>query len=178
MALSKTLQQQLVARIVHHAVHEEEEEIKRLRTKFADAVYSELYSAEEFELINKVPKKFIKHYDYFRVRLGSQIADLRMSASRPLESFSYGDILKSFDHHDASTKAFEALKEREKEAKDKRSKLEGQAAYVIGSVSTLKKLWQVWPDAHSVLKEFDAVPTGCSVIIVPETLNKDFKLPK
>ena len=181
-------------RIVHNAITKSDipkrkEELKLEFTALAEKVrVLALGGQETADAIDKAIKDINKITSKFDTELFSNTFHIRhgihsISSARDMcEFLSFGDYKPSPYQFNLSTDhevVDECLKlqEKRRELDEERNSLSIDVRAVLNSVTTIKKLIEVWPEVVELLPKVEAVPSSSLPAVLAHNLNKTIGLP-
>jgi hypothetical protein len=174
MRITKGVMESMIHDLVEHATGEEKESINTERLLFSEACYESLVTERQEELVSLLPTKFINKQGYIRLQMGGSYVCYPLKKPAPLPN---GYDAHLFDYHHPLTTRYLVLKERETSYKSNVDKLTTEAKSIISSVTTVKRLFEVWPECESVLSEYKDEPVKRELVLTG-SINRDFNLPK
>lgn len=188
--LTKELRKQIAKNAVTTAFATRKEALNTRQNTFADKVYEVGFGKlkpvlQRLEADHKTMSDvLLTHVDnptttrhQIRVNFAGCTADLQMTEARLLpNTYSYRAAI-AFDAEHELTREWEALAAEEKALRAAENSLESQVTGVVESVTTVKRLLEVWPEAKDLLPEQTAKATT-AVALPIGTLNHLIGLPK
>lgn len=150
------------------AIHAKENEI-------ALAVYHDVFSADEIAMLNAAPEGWFDTSALLRVVSGGVVKDLgvRLPVRMPFKKRI--SVLKVYEATSPMAERITALSNAAADIREERSQLSASIEALLGSVSTVKKLLEIWPavttHAPWLLEEKKALPAipVASVLLAIQT---------
>lgn len=177
--ITKYDREQMVKAIAKHGFEKQLAQVGSELIVLADKIYTDIFGAIQ-KHIKALPKGFCYSSSSFNINVNGQNRPINMSEKKPLPyraSHSRETIAVYEDSHELVVELNTLTNKKEKlllACKD----AERNANAVFESVTTYKKLWQVWPESHEVLKGFDVAPTEPMLPSAPiKALNSALGLP-
>lgn len=177
--ITKYDREQMVEAIVKHGFEKQLAQVNVELSKLADEFYADIFGSVQ-KHIDALPKGFSYAAKGFNINLNGQIRPLCMTESRRLPhkaSYSRDTIAAFEDSHHLAVE-LNKLTDKKSKIESERNAAKRNANAVLESVTTYKKLWQVWPESHEILKGFDVAPTEPMLPSAPiKALNSALGLP-
>lgn len=157
--LTKSLRERMCRRVLNNAFSEKIDELKRVQVQLADKIYNDIYGAH-LKTMNSLPKGYFKSQGYLYISIAGQEHYLSFSESKIVaHNHDKRDKAKLYvGDEPVAIEWLKAVGDLENLQK-KRSEMEYEVEALLASVTTFKKLWQVWPECKSLLEDFESKPT-------------------
>ena len=157
--LTIALKDSIVRAALDFRFAEEEEQLLRDRKEFGDRCYLHVYDEKAREIMGMA-----QHYFYgrafdmdasIRMYFGGRNVSLPMSKERPFFSVDPEEANKVLNDHPLAIE-FDRLQGRKENLREEKKEIRAYIRQVVNSVSTTKKLLEVWPDCEPFIEQ--AVP--------------------
>ena len=168
-------------------IAERKEQIKQRIGELRKIAYKAVYGAQAEKML-VVPKGWMEERSAVRVEVEGRTrieVDFEKPMPIPQEDLGYSkaaalwaadcDYMKEYD---SIQEAQASLDEDERELHKEISQLKNRALAIINSVTTVKRLLEVWPEVAEFLPEENAGAAGGVPAVLIEDLNKAFGLQK
>lgn len=177
--ISNYMKEQVISRLLKHAFEEREKSLQAKWYALGDAVYQDLYPADLQKKMNALPAGFLPMDDDVRVSFGGNFTRVYFGENRLLARSHQSNAARVYDdkhplsvRHDAYRSAKDQLEEETRKAKS-------SAQAILDSVTTLKKLIEVWPEVEPFVEDFKQTDSGRYLPALPvQDLNARLGLPK
>lgn len=177
--ITKYDREQMVKAIANHGFEKQLAQLNAELVALADKIYTDIFGAIQ-KHIKALPKGFCYSSSSFNINVNGQNRPLNMSEKKTLPyraSHSRETVAVYEDSHELVIE-LNALTNKKEKLESERKSAERNATAVFESVTTFKKLWQVWPESHEILKGFDVAPTEPMLPSAPiKALNSALGLP-
>lgn len=179
--ITKALRENMLKVLSNHGFEKAHVEAYKTMLAVGDKVYADVY-AEHLAAMQSLPNGFFYRRREFKIVCGGRYFQVEFSNAKPIpynhDIYSgNGAVAKIYDAGDKLITEYEHAFEALKEVKRARSAAKDQANGVLESVTTFKKLWEVWPDCRPILESFDQESKTYPVSIPVQSLNAAFGLP-
>lgn len=177
--ITKYDREQMVEAIVKHGFEKQLAQVNASLDLLGDKFYADIFGPVQ-KHIAALPKGFAYVGRSFNVNVNGQRRKIQMTESKRLPhrcgEWSH-DVAVLEDSHTLVLELNQLTSKKEKIEAD-RGAAKRNANAVLESVTTYKKLWQVWPESHEILKGFDVAPTEPMLPSAPiKALNSALGLP-
>lgn len=180
--MTNYLAEAIVRRLLERAFGEELEQLNAKLRDLGDRIYEEVFTTEERALFEKLPCGWLPTTDVIKIGLSDtsvHVSGIKMSRERPVPYSRYHQTLRVYDAGSHVYKTHEKLDARIEQIKKERRETERQVLAVVHSVSTLRKLTEVWPEITPLVADLEHRPPPPKKLPVVRTeeLNRVFRLP-
>lgn len=159
--LSNYIKDTVIARLMKHAFEEREKALKAEEYGIGDAVYKDVYSAAVRRKMDDMPKGFLLEDDDLKVQFeGNSFTHIHFGERRRIAQSHKYNAAKVYDSKHPLTERYREWKKRESALKNEKRTTKSNARAVLDSVSTLKKLIEVWPEVEQFVEDFKPSATG------------------
>lgn len=176
--LNKELKEDILDALIARTFSKKRDALRKARKDFALELYNSLYPPEMLARMKALPDGFFRTTLSLRVNDDSwQGKEYKFDDPKIIAACHNGKLEKSqigpamYDKHEKQI-------DKERKLKTAIDEASAKAMSVMNSVSTVKRLIEVWPDIKKIAEPFDI---GVASINVPairiEELNKAFELP-
>lgn len=191
------LRDHIVAGLLRHrfnleqlAINEEQERINKRAAERTQGAYEMVFTEAERKRLAEAPEGWYPEVDSVRVQVeGGKVEEVEFETSKrvPYEVEDGGwrhiTAIVSLDNHYFQVnrevaEMREALDQRRQKLSEDKATLRNRAVAVIESVTTVKRLLEIWPELHDFLPEENAGPSGDVPAIMVSDLNEQFGLNK
>jgi hypothetical protein len=172
------------------AIQEEADRISKHSEQRTKGAYEMVFTEAERKRLAEAPKGWFPEVHSVRVQIeGGHVCEVHFDSPQrvPYEvkdgGWRHVTAVVSPDSHyfkiDREVQDMqEALGQRRAKLREARATLRARAEAVINSVTTVKRLLEVWPELHEFLPEENAGPSGDVPAIMIADLNEQFGLAK
>lgn len=173
MRLTKDIRNQILDAVLAHRFTDEETSLEESFRAFADDYYRALFSPEEWELINNCPREWFYVSTDICARYQGRSQFLKMSSEERVPQ-----SLKREDMLDTQARRYAKLLERRTKYQKLRCEVSQHAAGVLNSVTTVKRLLEVWPEVKKFIPTEFSKPDVTTALAIPmKQLNEKLRLP-
>ena len=159
--LSNYIKEAIIARLLKHAFEEREKALKAEEYGIGNSVYKDVYSAAVRRKMDDMPKGFLPEDDDLKVQFeGNGFTHIHFGERRRIAASHEHNAAKVYDSEHPLTERYRDWKERESQLKNEKQTTKSNARAVLNSVSTLKKLIEVWPEVEQFVEDFKPSATG------------------
>lgn len=158
--LSNYIKETVISSLLSHAFDEREKALDKEWFALGDAVYQDLYPEDVQKKMKALPSGFLPVDDDVRVSFGGDFTRVYFGENRMLSRAHQANAARVYDdkhplsvRHAAFRKAKDALSLEKSGAKS-------SAQAILDSVTTVKKLIEVWPEVEPFVKQFQQTDTG------------------
>lgn len=174
MRLTKSFRNSVIKALEDQAFKERQEALKVEFNAIRDAVYAEAIPQEVIEATKKVPKELLNIADSFRVRFGSDWEWFTFDKGSVLPNQS--GALAFYDATSSMAKRYFRYNKEMAKLHAERSAAKNKARALLNSVSTLKKLKEVWPEVSDTADSVLGEPKESSLPVSVTSVNRAFGL--
>lgn len=178
--ITKDLRETMLKALLDHGFKAAAAEARAKMHAIGDKVYADVYS-EYLPAMNKLPDSFFQKRKEFKVICGGQYFKVEFTESKPMperdDIYRSGAVAKIYDAGHALLVEYETAFQAVRDVERARHAASLQANAVLESVTTFKKLWEVWPDCRPILECYDQENKAYPVSIPVQSLNAAFGLP-
>ena len=168
-------------------LEERREQLKQRLQNLKEIAYKAVYGTQAEKML-AVPKGWMEERDSVRVEIeGRTRIEVYFAKNMPIpqEDLNYSKAAAIFKadceylvEFDSIQEADMALRDDQRELDKEISQLKNRALAIINSVTTVKRLLEVWPEVAEFLPEENAGPVGGVPAVLIEDLNNAFGLKK
>lgn len=166
MRLTNELRERIATHLVDKVMKPKLLAQQKAEEAFGDSVYDELYTVEERRLMEALPKGALPTCD----ELWTRGRSIPLSGVRRIFSENRELSKQQLERWNEFTKGKQALIQEQ-------NSLYKSTFGVLHSVTTVKKLIQVWPEVKETVEQFIALPTPNLPALPVGELNKKLGLP-
>lgn len=166
--LNRLMRQNIVKSLLENAFGDEESELLKEENALAEAVYQDIYLEEIRDLMAQLPDGFLEEQNHLLADFDTEVCRLRLPEGAFL--FARKDRIGICRGYEKDHPLFEkqrAWADRNKSLRHRSREAERQAWAVLDSVTTTKRLKEVWPEIEPYVrphensdKNLPAVPVG------------------
>lgn len=146
---------------------------------FAEKVFNDIFSPQELQLLNSIPKEWLITDNDLRVQFGSsssRYAYIYFKESRPVPYYLVHKCAKVYaDDHPLSLE-YDALAEAHKKAEEALADAKRKTRTVVNSCTTANKLKETWPEIAQYVDANLLRPTSNVPAPILNELNTTLKL--
>lgn len=172
--LNARLRVQIVDSVVSTTLKERREEVRARKIKLGEAVLADVLG-QWSDIFHKLPARLLPESAHVNINLAGKRVGLPLDATKPVPANIYPNgyhtVSVAYDARHTFNKTFEGIWQTEQSIKADDDDLSGKLTQVVGSVSTVKALLDIWPDLEPML------PSACfeEKTQVPAVLVDDVK---
>lgn len=170
MRLTNDIRDKILFSLMEHRFRSDEDAVHKRWTSFADDVYNDMYTASERKLIEKMPKDWVSKDLTIYISFAGKQAALAMSEARPNPR----QKRKVYDAAHPLSLRFEDLVAQSDKLRAERNKAMAEARAALGSVQTVTKLLELWPEISSFVPKVVTYSVPAPRF---DDLNRALKLP-
>lgn len=161
--------------LLSRALEADKAELRSRETEAFLAVRHQAYDAETLVLLSKLPPGFVP--ETMRLEFdGEEINAVSPMRFRADDVRHYRDTA-TFGKDIGEVPAVDVYKHASKSFDKKKARLKSSIRGVLQSVTTWKKLFEIWPEARDVLAPLATDTTTNLPAVIPQTLNTELRLP-
>lgn len=155
----------IIKRLLKHGFDEREKALRVEENSLGDAVYKDVYSLEIRRLMDDMPRGFLLEKDVLRVSFeGNGFCYITFGEYRRISKSHECNAAKVYDSKHPLSKRYYDFEKRKSALKDEKQTARSNARAVLDSVSTLKKLIEVWPEVGPYVEDFEPSATGKAML--------------
>lgn len=167
--LTNSIKEEILEEALNFKFSKEEAEIEKKRKELANDVYNDIYSKKTQEIMTGIPKGYLPTdvdcyvqfcNEYTRVFWG----DRRLIAYKHCNT----NAVKVYNETHKLTLKFLAIKEEYRDWRHRRSNARLSISTILNSVSTVKKLIEVWPEGKRFIKNLEAEKVALPALPIAE----------
>jgi hypothetical protein len=179
--LTVDIKNSILVAVLHHAFEKREKELIAQEHELAGLVYADVYK-DTFAKMNALPDGYLPERSDISVAFGSKdsIAVLHMRGLYRCAKKWHGwcdGVPKIYEHKHPLTLHYQRYAKAKDALKQERKDAERKANAVINSVTTVKRLLQVWPEAEKFIKPHLGNSESRALTVPMIELNKALGLP-
>ena len=182
--LTKDLRWKIHNALMKRAYVERKLELDAMEHELALAVYNDLYSQAERELLSSAPKKFFAKQTSLSASFNGAYQEVKLADELPFANKDVGVGWRSvcvakYDGDHELTAKYAAWDKPRKQYDEDWHKLNREAEEILDSCSTVKKLCEIWPEVCPLLQELgiSVEAEKCMLPAIRQDMNQLFKLP-
>lgn len=159
--LNKTLRKAMTDAMMDFAFAKKISDAERLKKIAGEKIYQKVYGAHLIAM-ESLPKGWMNKGSYIFVAIAGQRRKVEFTENKLIgrsHAESYGSYAEFFDGSEPVAIEYIAACDALNAVKSERDKYERQVSAMLESITTFKKLWEVWPDSKPVLEKFEVKPT-------------------
>lgn len=174
--LTTSIRDKIIHNALKNAFAVEKAQIAEEKVAFAKMVYDHVVPAEHQEILSKVPACYLNRGSNvsFRLRAPGASAYTRINVSMGEERPQSHELFYNNIHIEdaAIDAAWSAIHERERQVENATSELREKISQVVWSVSTVKRLLEVWPEGKEFIPASATAPAASLPAVVVTGLNE------
>jgi len=176
--LTNFIREQILAAVLKHAFEAREKDLKERKQAFAKEIYNDIYPPKVRAAMAALPEGFLPTSDYLKVSFeGGSYTRVDFGESLPIANDHMYSAAKVYPPEHPFTARFIALDREEKDLKREKDEAKNNAKAVLESVTTVKKLIDVWPEIETFARPYAAESTSRAVALPVRELNARLGLP-
>lgn len=176
--LNSFIREQILDAVLKHAFEDREKALKEEKHALGDAVYNDIYPKKVREQMAAMPEGFLPVDDDLRVQFdGEGYTQVYFGERRRIANAHRHNAAKVFDAKHPLTLRFAKYQKELSALKAEKNNAKSSAEAVLGSVTTVKKLIEVWPEVEQFARPFAAESPSRAVALPIKELNKSLGLP-
>lgn len=139
-------------------------------------IYEDVFDAKTRAAMKRLPAGWLPTINHAKVKFeAGGYSAVHMGEDRPVPHVKYHTTLKVYGARDPISEAYQEWESDTKSLRESRSRLEVEIRGALDSVTTIKRLLELWPELEPFVPK-DGVKTLLPAINV-STLNAALKLP-
>lgn len=176
MRLTETLRSKIRNRMIEHRFTAEQKALDEAFTKLSDDVYRDVFSDTDRRKMQRLPEGWLPERDELAVKFGTAFTHIKFDSARrvPDSMDSFSRAAKVYPASHALTQRYDQLSKRRSDLDTAMVEARRQIWGALNSVTTLKRLHEVWPESKQFTADLDPRPTLPAVPV--KTLNKMLNL--
>ena len=176
--LTNFIREQILAAVLKHAFEAREKALEAEKFALGDAVYNDIYPEPLRKQMAALPDGFLPTDSDVKVQFeGQRFTHVYFGERRRIARTHEYNAARVYEAKHPLTVRYDAWKKAQDDLNAEKSKAKSSAEAVLGSVTTVKKLIEVWPEVEQFARPF-AVESPSRAIALPiKDLNKSLGLP-
>lgn len=179
--INKSTRESMVETLVLRAFESKEKQAQSEFNKCFDELYIAYHGAENIKLMASLPEQYFTYRSSVRFTFSSYVAYSDKSLPCSFKFATNGSWTEKELMSVVDQRVIDLIKKRSnalESIKSEKSAFKDEMNAVICSARTFKKLWQIWPECHEILGEFE--PTSEKIMLPAlqtDRLNKILDIP-
>lgn len=161
MRLTQNIKDTIINKVLKKKFDTRTEEVATLKTKLAHDVYNNI---KDISKINILPEKWFARCNSFAVYFNGRYCSLELTEIVNLPYFVKNSKMY-FGEDDLFTKQFNEYCEIDRKLTSDKNELERELKHVLNSVTTDKRLFEIWPESKEYFPE--------NAMMLPALVNVD-----
>lgn len=176
--LSNYIREQVLNAVLKHAFEAREKALEAEKFALGDAVYNDIYPEPLRKQMAALPDGFLPTDGGVKVQFdGQRFTHVYFGERRRIAKSHEYNAARVYDAKHPLTARYDAWKKAQDDLDAEKSKAKSSAEAVLNSVTTVKKLIEVWPEVEQFARPF-AVESPSRAIALPiRELNARLGLP-
>lgn len=176
--LSNYIREQVLNAVLKHAFEAREKALEAEKFALGDAVYNDIYPEPLRKQMAALPDGFLPTDGDVKVQFeGQRFTHVYFGERRRIAKSHEYNAARVYDAKHPLTARYDAWKKAQDDLDAEKSKAKSSAEAVLNSVTTVKKLIEVWPEVEQFARPF-AVESSSRAIALPiRELNARLGLP-
>ncbi len=176
--LTKYVREQILNALLAHAFDAREKALEAEKFALGDAVYNDIYPEPLRKQMAALPDGFLLTDSDVKVQFdGQRFTHVYFGERRLIAKSHEYSAARVYDAKHPLTARYDAWKKAKDDLDTEKSKAKSSAEAVLGSVTTVKKLIDVWPEVEPFAAPFNK-ESPCRAVAVPiQKLNAALGLP-
>lgn len=176
--LTNFIREQILDAVLKHAFAEREKALEAEKHALGDAVYNDTYPEPLRKQMAALPEGFLPTDSDLRVQFeGHRFTHVYFGERRRVAKCHDYSAARVYDEKHPLTLRYEAWKKAQDELGAEKSKAKSSAEAVLGSVTTVNKLIQVWPEVEQFARPFAKESPSRAIALPIKELNQSLGLP-
>lgn len=179
--LSKNLRDKIRKRLLDKKFDPLLKKLKDEELAFYTRLHRELYTEADWKKMQALPKGWLPNAGHISFKFGSRYERYTAPGSAPsflVRDEQRGNVLAVFDAKDPATEEYLNISDRLEKLIGERRTRGNEIDAITGSVTTLARLWEVWPEVQSATQDLDITPKKTMLPATQlDNLNKNLGLP-
>jgi len=177
--LTKEMRLKILSRLLGHAFGKRESELQADDEAFGLAVYEDVYEPLVRRRMRSLPDGFMMKRGHLKAAFGGQQDQVAWKGLLPTASAHEYDRAKSYPADHPLSLKHDELEKRRGRLRAEKDGVRSQIRGVLESVTTLRQLAEVWPEASSFVQDFvESGPVAVTALALPiKSLNEQLGLP-
>lgn len=176
--LTNFIREQILNALLKHSFEARENDLKERKQAFAKEIYNDIYPPKVRAAMAALPAGFLPTDKYLRVAFeGGSYTRVCFGERLPIAKAHEYNAAKVYPPEHPFTARFIALDREEKDLEREKDEAKNNAKAVLESVTTVKKLIDVWPEVETFARPYAAESTSRAVALPIRELNAMLGLP-
>lgn len=179
MKLSNDIRGTILDRALKHGFEKNRELLKRAEKAFGEMAYNDIYSKKVRDLMQALPTGYLPETSNLLCRFGSTEGRLSFEKEKrvPAKHDRYSAVAKIFPGDHKLTQQYLDLSKQQKELNAQYKETREQIKAILYSVTTLKRLQEVWPECEPFIKDMLITKKPALPAVPVKEVNKSLGLP-
>lgn len=156
--LNTTMREHLARQLLDQKFSKTEKNLLERRDALACGVYHDLFTDTDRNFMDLLPEGWLPVRQYMMIQFGPNSSDythLNLKGDMPFLAKMLGGCMKVYDADHTLAKLYHALIADEGEYQTARRALQHKIRAVLNSVTTVRKLMEVWPEVTPFAEKLD-----------------------
>lgn len=176
--LNKFIRDQILDLMLTHAFGAREKELDKEKYALGNAIYEDVYPEETRKLMESLPGGFLASVGSLKIQFdGRNFTHVHFGEKRRVAYHHQYNAAKAYDGKHPLSKRLTAYQKAKDQLSSERANAKVDARAVLDSVTTVKKLMEVWPECAEFARPFAAESPSRAVALPIKELNKALGLP-
>lgn len=146
--LTEVSRRAICTKALAHALDEKQKKLDADLLALANDVYRDIYDEADRRKMARLPVGWLPERESLEVEFGSTYTNVSFGTARRIKYVDKGRCAKQYDAKHSLSHRHHELEARRKELKAQRKDLELKVMATLKSVTTVKRLYEVWPESR------------------------------
>lgn len=176
--ITVSMKDAIVSRLMTHAFNQREQELISADLELGNQIYADVYSPDTIAKFNEFPEGYFPEETDLAVRFQGVKDYVKVNFSRRRIAYCHDrGVVKVYDNDNEFTREYDRLSDIRKKLEDDKKRVRREAQAIIESVTTLKKLIEIWPEVKPFVAGLDEQDIRNLPMIPIRELNRELGLP-
>ncbi|MFA7063687.1 MAG: Nmad5 family putative nucleotide modification protein [Methanomethylophilus sp.] len=176
--LTKFIREQILNALLKHSFEAREKDLNERKQAFAKEIYNDVYPPKVRAAMAALPAGFLPTCNGLKVSFeGGRYTYVYFGERLPIARDHECYVAKVYPPEHPFAARFIALDREEKDLKREKDEAKNNAKAVLESVTTVKKLIDLWPEVETFARPYAAESTSRAVALPTRELNARLGLP-
>lgn len=179
MRLSEQVRSTILDRALKHGFDKDRALLKKREKTLGEMAYNDIYSKKVRDLMQALPAGYLPETSNVLCRFGSTEGRVYFEKEKrvPAKHDRYSAVAKIFPGDHKLTQQYLELSQQQKDLNTRYKETREQIKAILYSVTTLKKLQEIWPECEPFIKDMLITQKPALPAVPVKEVNKSLGLP-
>lgn len=168
--LTKEIREAITSKILKHTFDARFADLSTEESAIAEAVYADLYPDTVLNQMKAMPSGFLPTYNELRIRFTNSYSYLKLGEYRLMADIHHGKWV-TYDADHPLTERWFQFENAKKSLNNERDNLSSHIRAVLASITTIKKLIEIWPEIKEFAEPFEKESVVTAISFPIQELN-------